>query len=523
MRRGVIRSLVGAAGLLGGIAAALPALIAPGKAAGTAPKPPPPSPPAASFAALSTPVPAFAGRDPRVSRTAVLNLAPRFPLGLRPVSFFAPGRFQPRWALTSRLDGVLDILEFWSAPGQVAAAVSAGGRVVYAQAWTAPVTVAALSGDRAYLYVYRPDAPRWVTLNLLTGDAVTSSTSPLPRRTSPTLEGLKDAWPCPTIRPAPLAPAPAGAGAPTLLAVADRLLNTAVPPTAVRVSETASTATVTRRVPGRWTAVVFARLGNAWVPTAVTATVDQMPLTYHVVVARQGGDAVSATLSARTTEALAHRIAGQPYSPWDTQAGALAVLPINLAGFEGRDPGQAKIVLDGPSQRILALTYKTAVGRHTAFLPVGWYWWRGAPVVVAPPPAPRACAALPSAGDRTLGAQIRRAACLDALNPWIRLASPVQGQRVVRGERLAVRGTVIDPAWRGASVQWALLAGSEKPSAVIAQGVAEVAPDGTLALDIAVPPQWPPLDGPALTLMLAPAAHQPPMEQILLVPGAGAP
>ncbi|MCL8209351.1 MAG: hypothetical protein K6V97_14975 [Actinomycetia bacterium] len=533
MRRGVIGSLVGLAGLVGGVAAVLPGLVAHGLGARTAARSPRPSTqppaPAASSAASPPTAPRFAGRDPVVAPRAALDLPPRFPFGLRPVSFFEPDRFTPRWALTSRLDGVPDILQFWAGPGQVAAAVSADGRVVFAQAWTTPVTVAALSGDRAYLRVDRPGVPTWVTLNLITGNATTTSTPPVQVTGTLTLEGLPSAPPAPTIQPAPAAPAPASPSAPTLLAVANRLLNTAVPADAVRVSRTASTATVTRQAPGRWTAVVFAREGSAWVPTAVTATVDQLSLTYHVAVAdapntfsAAAGDAFSVVLSAREMNVLAHRVAAEPYSLWDTQAGALAALPINLFGFQGQDPGQAKIVLDGPQQQVLALTYQTPVGRHTAFLPIGWYWWRGGPAVVEPPPTP-ACVAPPPAGDQSLGAQIQRAACLDALTPWIRLATPTQGQRLAPGEHLAVRGTVTDAVFRGVPVQWTLLAGSEKPSAVIAQGVAAVAADGTVSLDIAVPAEWPLLHGPALTLMLQPGVRQGPIAEILLVPADGSP
>jgi hypothetical protein len=532
MRQGVIGSLVGLAGLVGGVAVVLPGLLAHGPGARTVARSPRPSarPPApAASSAVSPPTaPRFAGRDPVVASQAVLNLPPRFPFGLSPVSFFEPDRFTPVWALTSRLDGVPDILQLWMGPGQVAAAVSAGGRVVYAQAWTTPVTVAALSGDRAYLRVDQPGASTWVTLNLITGEATMSSTPPVQVTKALTLEGLPSALPAPTIRPAPAAPAPASPSAPTLLAVANRLLNTAVPAKAVRVSRTASTATVTRRTPGRWRAVVFARQGGAWVPTAVTATVDQLSLTYHVGMAdapntfsAAAGDAFSVVLSAREMAALAHRVATEPYSLWDTQAGALAALPINLFGFQGQDPGQAKIVLDGPQQQILALTYQTSVGHHTAFLPIGWYWWRGGPAVVEPPPTPPACGAPPPAGDQSLGAQIQRAACLNALTPWIRLATPAQGQRLVPGERLAVRGTVTDSAFRGVPVQWTLLAGSEKPSAVIAQGVAAAVGDGTLSLDIAIPAKWPPIHGPALTLVLQPGVRQGPIAEILLVPADG--
>jgi len=191
--------------------------------------------------------------------------------------------------------------------------------------------------------------------------------------------GIRHAVPVPRATPSAVPPAE------LLLSETEALFNQTLAPTAVSIAEPApGTATVTNLGQGRWKVVIFTHTGASWVPTTVDTVVAGLPVTYDVV---PSSTTPGVLLSPATEERLASRLAALPYSPQDTQAGALARLPINLTGARPESAlGQPKVVLGLGSQTILALTYTatTPLGR-TIYVPTGWYWWSGAPAFLRSP------------------------------------------------------------------------------------------------------------------------------------------
>jgi hypothetical protein len=245
----------------------------------------------------------------------------------------------------------------------------------------------------------------------------------------------------------------------------------------------------------------------------VTANVDGLHLTYTVTMQTNllqppQDTAFSVTLSAPEMATLAHRVSQQPYSPKDTQVGALARLPINLLGYRSQAPGQAKIVLSRHSQEILALTYVTHSQGRPAFLPIGWYWWKGGPSVVALAHTLPACRILPPAQDHSVHAVSLRAQCEDAAAGWFDLKAPQQDAVVRPGQHLAIQGVVTDAQIWNQPVSWMILAGDHKVSSTLLQGTTTVSAHGRLTLTVPLPTHWPTLNGPAITVVLEPPAGQ---------------
>jgi len=184
-------------------------------------------------------------------------------------------------------------------------------------------------------------------------------------------------------RPAPSAALPGG----LLVSETEALLNQPLTPAAVSIASSApGTATVTNRGAGRWRVVTFARTGASWAPTSVETVVAGLSITYDVV---PGSTTPGVVLSSSTEQQLASRLAALPYSPLDTQAGALGRLPISLTGARPESTlNQPKLLLALGAQTILALTYtvSTPTGQ-TIYVPAGWYWWAGAPAFLRDEPA----------------------------------------------------------------------------------------------------------------------------------------
>ena len=162
------------------------------------------------------------------------------------------------------------------------------------------------------------------------------------------------------------------------------ILNETISPASVRVSETGTVATLVNAVPGRWRTVVFRQQGDAWEPVSITTVVAGIPVAYQVGL---GSTNSSVLLPVSGQVALENRLAQLPFSPADSQQGALARLPINLGAavplYATTPANQSKLLLQMGDAQILALTYpvKSATGQE-AYVPIGWYWWAGAPPIM---------------------------------------------------------------------------------------------------------------------------------------------
>ncbi len=177
----------------------------------------------------------------------------------------------------------------------------------------------------------------------------------------------------------------------TLAQEGGSLLNEAISPTSVRLTEAGPEATLTNTAPGRWRTMTFRLSAGGWQPTSLSAVVAGLSVTYQVAL---GSRDPGILLPAGVQAALERRLAQRPYSAADSQMGALGRLPINLRAavplYSVTPANQGKILLQVGSARILALTYpvKGATGQPV-YVPVGWYWWAGAPPIMrgSSPPA----------------------------------------------------------------------------------------------------------------------------------------
>ncbi|MDA8199284.1 MAG: hypothetical protein M0Z54_07625 [Thermaerobacter sp.] len=176
----------------------------------------------------------------------------------------------------------------------------------------------------------------------------------------------------------------------TLAQDAGSMLNETIAPTSVRVSETGTGATLVNTGPGRWRTVLFRQQGDVWEPVSLSTVVAGISVTYQVGL---GSTNAGVLLPSSAQVALEHRLAQLPYSPADSQMGALSRLPINLGAavplYATTPANQAKLLLQLGPARILALTYpvKTATGQE-AYVPVGWYWLTGPPSIMQGSPSP---------------------------------------------------------------------------------------------------------------------------------------
>ena len=176
----------------------------------------------------------------------------------------------------------------------------------------------------------------------------------------------------------------------TLAQDAGSMLNETIPAASVRATESGSDATLVNTTPGRWRTMAFRLSGGVWEPVSITTVVAGISVTYQ---AGLGPTNPGVLLPTSSRVALEHRLAQLPYSPADSQQGALARLPINLGAaaplYATTPANQAKLLLQLGPARILALTYpvKTTTGQE-AYVPVGWYWWTGAPPIMKGSPSP---------------------------------------------------------------------------------------------------------------------------------------
>ncbi len=176
------------------------------------------------------------------------------------------------------------------------------------------------------------------------------------------------------------------AGTPVLDVLAQdtaAILNQPVTPANVSLSEpTAQTALLTNLGGGHWNTILFKMVGTNWVPVSVTDKVAGLTLTYEVAT---GPNDPGVLLPYAEMKEIEQHLGAMPYNAAkDSQQGALERMPMNFSGaLLQKSLDQAKLVLTLGNQEILALTYitKTASGQ-LVFLPIGWYWWKGAPAVM---------------------------------------------------------------------------------------------------------------------------------------------
>jgi hypothetical protein len=162
------------------------------------------------------------------------------------------------------------------------------------------------------------------------------------------------------------------------------ILNQPVPASAVALSLPGKNRAILTNVnPGRWRTINFDFTGGEWTPVSLTTVVAGITLTYEIAT---GPNDPGVLLPYSEQTVLERRLAQMPYSSRDTQAGALARLPINLsqATPEGAEQlGLAKLPLVVGKMTVLALTYEVRLSSgQVAYVPIGWYWWSGAPPVV---------------------------------------------------------------------------------------------------------------------------------------------
>lgn len=169
----------------------------------------------------------------------------------------------------------------------------------------------------------------------------------------------------------------------TLTADTALILNQAVSAKTVSLSEpTANTAELTNLGGGHWKTILYRMAGDRWVPVSLTSQVAGLTLTYQVAT---GPLTPGVLLTAAEMVEVERHLQALPYNPTkDSQPGALARLPLNVARAVLHSPlNQAKVLMTMGHQEILALTYVTKGGSgQDIFLPVGWYWWKGAPAVM---------------------------------------------------------------------------------------------------------------------------------------------
>ncbi len=311
-----------------------------------------------------------------------------YPIAVNPVEFYTPGDFTLVQSLTGTLNGSVFAVQVYASTmsSVIAVVIGENGTPVSTQLFGGAIKIAALTKNSVLVEATPLEAsPAWYLFNLKTG-AIMGQTFAAPglKPQDPYIQGIPPGILQETLTPnTPIAGTTASANGQNLKSLllyeANTMLLTAISPDEVMVSQPSSTTTVLSALePSRWQSVDFQYSNGQWIPTAIHTTVDNLSLTYNVTQ-----DSVVLPYSEMVL--LQKTIASQPYTALDSQTGALARLPINLAGASVADGANTpKINLIDQGHSILALTYPTTAFGQTYYAPIGWYWWKGAPGFLTP-------------------------------------------------------------------------------------------------------------------------------------------
>ncbi|PSR25265.1 MAG: hypothetical protein C7B47_12625 [Sulfobacillus thermosulfidooxidans] len=347
----------------------------------------------------TTTTPVFSGTQVQIlaGNQAPSILPLDYPLSLNPVAFYQPQTYTLAFQLQAVLEGHHVILQLFQGPNSVVIATSWDHQITGTYVATGTVQLTNLSGNNAYFSILGSQHTTWLTANLITGQMTTSQVMPLAAELSPYIGGIPTLYAVPEINPGPAPSQPGSVSAPLpssaplieqCLGEANTLFNTQVPLNAVVLNQEGNHLDLIHVTGGRWRVVRF-RLNAEGIPIpkeVITAWQGHI-LTYHIGVNAQG-QGVNVVLSETQIQHLTQIAKSLDYTAFDSQAGAVASLPINLTGYQSLHPGAPKLIVEKGNQTLLALTYQAPDQQHTVYLPVGWYWWQNGPQVINVPTSP---------------------------------------------------------------------------------------------------------------------------------------
>ena len=351
----------------------------------------------------TTTTPVFSGTQVHIATGIhVSSMLPRnYPLSLNPVAFYQPQNYHLVFELQAILQGHRTTLQLFRGPANVTIATGWNQKVLGTYLANGTVQLTNLSGDHAYFSILDTNKTSWLAANLITGHMTISQVMPLAAELSPYIGGLPALYPVPEINPGSNPPA-RQSPAVTLpepliqqcLNEANQLFNTQVPASAVVLDHKGPHVDLIHVTPGRWKAIRFLAGKGPVVPQDVTTLWQGQTLRYHIATNSQG-QATDVALSERQIQQITKKASTLPYSAEDSQAGAVAALPIDLAGYRALHPGAPKLLLETSHHTMLALTYSAQDHGHTVYMPIGWYWWQEKPQIFSPVPLPQATQTTP--------------------------------------------------------------------------------------------------------------------------------
>ncbi|MCL5014713.1 MAG: hypothetical protein M1493_12165 [Firmicutes bacterium] len=349
--------------------------------------------PPAAITTTTTPV--FAGTNVRIvggSQTESL-LTRGYPLSLNPVAFYQSRYYHVMFELQADLGGETSTLQILQGPGNVVVLTARNHVITGTYVAAGTVQLTNLSGNDAYLSILDSRNSSWLTANLVTGAMRASQMMPLAAELSPYMGGLQTLYPVPEINPGaavslphPVAGSPSEPLIQQCLDEANTLFNTQVGVNSVVLNQSGSFLSLSNLQGGRWQSVRFRLIGRIPVPDRVVTSWNSQTLVYRIAINEQG-QAQSVVLPQSEILQLTHYAETLSYTPRDSQAGAVAALPIDLAGYQTLHPGAPKLIVEQGNQVLLALTYQAQTSQHTVYVPVGWYWWQSGPQVLSSVPA----------------------------------------------------------------------------------------------------------------------------------------
>ncbi len=338
----------------------------------------------------TTTTPVFAGTHVHIvtGNQAASLLSPDYPLSLNPVAFYQPQYYQVMFQLQALLSGQTSMLQILQGPGNVVVLTARNETITGSYVAQGTVQLTNLSGNNAYLSILGNQNTSWLSVNMITGAMSASSVMPLAAELSPYIGGLQTLYPVPEISPGQSvslpSPAVRSASEPLIqqcLDEANMLFNTQVGINSVVLNENGPFLNLTNLHRGRWRTVRFRLIGQIPVPNKVMSLWNSQTLTYRIEI-NPRGQAASVVLPESEIKRVTRYAQTLTYSAQDSQAGAVASLPIDLAGYQSLHPGAPKLIVENGNQTLLALTYQADTSSHTVYLPVGWYWWRNGPQIL---------------------------------------------------------------------------------------------------------------------------------------------
>ncbi len=345
-------------------------------------------------AITTTTTPVFAGAGVHImtgNQTENL-LTPDYPLSLNPVAFYQPQYYQVMFQLQAMLNGQPTTVQILQGPGNVIILTARNHTITGTYAAQGTVQLTNLSGNTAYFSILGNQKTSWLGANMLTGTMNPTVVMPLAAELSPYIGGLQTLYPVPEINPGTNVSLPRPITASLLapfitqcLDEANTLFNTEVGVNSVVLNRSGTLLNLTNLQRGRWRTVRFLLVGQVPIPKEVVSVWNGQTLIYRIGTNQQG-QAQSVVLPESQIRRLTRYAQTLSYSTQDSQAGAIAALPIDLAGYQSAHPGAPKLIVENGSQTLLALTYQVPTSSYTIYLPIGWYWWQKGPQIISSMP-----------------------------------------------------------------------------------------------------------------------------------------